>query len=1189
MRRFASPALIPLALAAALFVPAASALDCTWNGTSGKWTDVARWSCGAVPGASDLAVISAGTVTLSATSGISVGRLALSGGRLEGGTLTLVGNAALRSDWTGGTVDAGLVVAPGALLRLSGAPTLGGTLRVEGNAQWWNTNPVQRTFRGAGEVRIPNAGRFDLHGLTVEAEAHPRFTVDEGGVLNSESARVTFTGLLTNAGTVSTSGGGPAAINACLKFRGGGILSGTLLARRSLPVQFEAGTYVLRDGARITYGGSVFNDSTQQTALRGATWDVQGAVFVSGVHFDRGTVSGPGTLTLDRTQWSGALLSGSGDTRMLAGNLAYGGFRLLRRVTVEDQGAFTWLWGNQPPTASGPAAFSVRSGGTLAFASETGGVMDVPFTVDIGGRVETYGTGLISIPRFTSNPGTVAVFGTGGLRPASTFANTGRVEGGGALDVRTVAHTNTAAFEPFALGGSFGSPVEYPDTLTVRGDYTNTALELDLNATSYRYSSSEIVAPYDQLVVTGTGRLGGVLALRALRNVPLPADTLTIVTCGAGCTGTFATVLKPAGFVVDVVYRADRVLVVNRYTPPLADCTWDNSVGPWNEAQRWDCRRVPGPLDRAIIRQGLAQVTAGVSVGALTLSGNGQIGGADTLTLLGPSTWSGGFMNQGGVTVVGPDATLTLPGEGSGGVVWVGRRVEVKGTVLWTGGAMNAGLAGNGFGPFVVRDGGSFMSRVSTKPEVPFVVEAGGLFTHDAAGATLRMAGLRNAGTVRVQKGTVVILAANDQLPLAQRGLFETSEGAHLQIETATRLLPGVAFAGEGLVTFIQGNLQLETDVTIPHFRYQDGNLSGAGSLTVGKTMLWVGGITRPGGSLIVPAGATLNVLSNPGGTFLGRALDISGTARWESAGGSWNPGLGGDGNGPIAVRSGGTFTIAGATAGHRLDVPVLVEAGGLLRRDGPDTAVLNSMLTNDGTVRLVSGGIRLVGGFVNRGRVEGTGTLDVDGIAWTNTGTFAPGASPGRLTVRGNYTNRILELEVGGTTPGVDYDQLVVTGTAVFADTLRVLLADGYRPAAGARFAFVSAGTVQGQFRAVETDGRIGGTLAYGPTGVTFDLTTVVGADAQATRPGASALGLPTPNPSRGEGTLAYDIAAPARVRLVVYDLLGRAVAVLADADRAPGRYAVRVDGAALPPGLYVVRMTAGADTFTRRLTVVR
>jgi hypothetical protein len=43
-----------------------------------------------------------------------------------------------------------------------------------------------------------------------------------------------------------------------------------------------------------------------------------------------------------------------------------------------------------------------------------------------------------------------------------------------------------------------------------------------------------------------------------------------------------------------------------------------------------------------------------------------------------------------------------------------------------------------------------------------------------------------------------------------------------------------------------------------------------------------------------------------------------------------------------------------------------------------------------------------------------------------------------------------------------------------------------------------------------------------------------------------------------------------------VVYDLLGREVAVLADEVKAPGMYRVKFDGTALSSGIYFCRLTA-------------
>lgn len=85
-----------------------------------------------------------------------------------------------------------------------------------------------------------------------------------------------------------------------------------------------------------------------------------------------------------------------------------------------------------------------------------------------------------------------------------------------------------------------------------------------------------------------------------------------------------------------------------------------------------------------------------------------------------------------------------------------------------------------------------------------------------------------------------------------------------------------------------------------------------------------------------------------------------------------------------------------------------------------------------------------------------------------------------------------------------------------------------------------------------------------------------------------------PWPNPVRSSGRLAVELPAGGRTRVVLYDVLGREVARLIDAERAAGRHEVTLDASALAAGVYVVRVEA-ADAVgrpvarTRRLTVVR
>lgn len=85
-------------------------------------------------------------------------------------------------------------------------------------------------------------------------------------------------------------------------------------------------------------------------------------------------------------------------------------------------------------------------------------------------------------------------------------------------------------------------------------------------------------------------------------------------------------------------------------------------------------------------------------------------------------------------------------------------------------------------------------------------------------------------------------------------------------------------------------------------------------------------------------------------------------------------------------------------------------------------------------------------------------------------------------------------------------------------------------------------------------------------------------------------ALGAAYPNPFAGRTTVPYEVAAAAHVRVAVYDVLGREVAVLADAKRAAGRYEAELDARGLSAGLYLVRMTAdGGFAQTRQVLILR
>ena len=86
---------------------------------------------------------------------------------------------------------------------------------------------------------------------------------------------------------------------------------------------------------------------------------------------------------------------------------------------------------------------------------------------------------------------------------------------------------------------------------------------------------------------------------------------------------------------------------------------------------------------------------------------------------------------------------------------------------------------------------------------------------------------------------------------------------------------------------------------------------------------------------------------------------------------------------------------------------------------------------------------------------------------------------------------------------------------------------------------------------------------------------------------PSALRLVHPAPNPFTGSLTLRYEVPAPTPLRLTVYDALGREVALLFDGTAEAGQHEAVLDGAALAPGVYFVRLAVPGGS--RALTVTR
>lgn len=136
--------------------------------------------------------------------------------------------------------------------------------------------------------------------------------------------------------------------------------------------------------------------------------------------------------------------------------------------------------------------------------------------------------------------------------------------------------------------------------------------------------------------------------------------------------------------------------------------------------------------------------------------------------------------------------------------------------------------------------------------------------------------------------------------------------------------------------------------------------------------------------------------------------------------------------------------------------------------------------LTNNGSIA----GISATEKIALPGYVKGVGTLNNVNI----TGTNSPGFSPATVyygSTSYGATGKLVA-EIGGNTPGSDYDQQLYSGTADLGGTLDIELLNGFAPSLGDTFALISAaGGVHGMFTA-QTNAPLPEfwfwQLAYGP-----------------------------------------------------------------------------------------------------------
>jgi len=296
---------------------------------------------------------------------------------------------------------------------------------------------------------------------------------------------------------------------------------------------------------------------------------------------------------------------------------------------------------------------------------------------------------------------------------------------------------------------------------------------------------------------------------------------------------------------------------------------------------------------------------------------------------------------------------------------------------------------------------------------------------------------LDNRGTVTVTGGSLNVLGevdsvhTNNALSVLGGQFSATNDNSFLTrvtVSNGTFLARDVFLGNQRAGTFtVAGGL-----VALP------GSFNG---FSVG-----VNGGTRT----VLQAGGQINLTNtdlNVGGLFspaVGQMTISNGVTETRNAF------VGGQGGGT------GTFTMAGGTlVSSNLEVNAasrLIFNKGLVRTRAATVASTSPFVVGDGNN---TAELNLLGGtnvFITGLRIASNSMLTGSGAIAanvTNSGVMAPGASAGRFDITGNLVlsnSSDLRLEIGGHTPGTQFDFIRVTGNTTLGGKLSVSLTNGFQ-----------------------------------------------------------------------------------------------------------------------------------------------
>jgi hypothetical protein len=348
---------------------------------------------------------------------------------------------------------------------------------------------------------------------------------------------------------------------------------------------------------------------------------------------------------------------------------------------------------------------------------------------------------------------------------------------------------------------------------------------------------------------------------------------------------------------------------------------------------------------------------------------------------------------------------------------------------------------------------------------------------------------LNNSGVVRALTGT--ILVAHDGTSTA--GQFDAATGALIDFNNSYTFANGTQFTGGGEVRLLAGTQTLTAGISSTNLKLGGAVLAGNPTLT--GILEWRSGSLA--GGLTLPPGSALNLTGSAEKLIDGGTINNNGTLTWKDAG-NFRFRLGATLNNQAAglfdIQNDATISIFGGDGSGAIN-----NAGILRKSAGTGTTNIGGgqgpTVSNSGTVDVASGTLafqqtftqtagttRLSGGNLGGGitfAFQGgtlTGAGAIAGNVNTTGAVIKPGGTntAGTLNITGNFTQGaggVLSIELGGTTPGTQHDQLTVGGTATLDGTLELAEINGFVPSGGAQFQALTYGARVGTFASLDGD----------------------------------------------------------------------------------------------------------------------